>query len=466
MRRSRKRKRSSLDEQPPPPPAPSSSSSSSSSSDQEAIEVDGVKATVFSTELLVWIDVPSPKFDFARAADSYGYLYLAPNKWDKERCELSRPLYLDSGGESVALVTITQARGSRRQLVVTLSRDGDLPKEIDNWRVMTRQVVRMLRIDESGFEEVYWNRSRGGTDASAPGWATARGFGRTFRSPSLWEDLVKTVTNTNIKFRTPKDSDGNEGFSTIGFNRRLCACLGTRHGAFPLPLHVSRASEAQLKKLKLGYRTKRLVELAKRIGLDAQRGARKGGGRTAEARTSARFDLHRIERLGREASTLQWFPGDDEKSARCVELKAILRTEIRALPGVGEFGTENLMMLLGIYDAMPLDSETERLFTHLSCKSNSDGKGKGKDSGSAKNKGKGKGAKMIRKRPSHHEKEQIYDADARRVYSSWDKKSRGKLLKLVATYFRKRFPTCAWQAYWFALWTELYVPCAQSSSPF
>ena len=66
---------------------------------------------------------------------------------------------------------------------------------------------------------------------------------------------------------------------------------------------------------------------------------------------AASFDLARIARLGKEATNLQWYPGDAGKAARCAELKALLRTEIRALPGVGEFGQENIMQLLGINDA-------------------------------------------------------------------------------------------------------------------
>ena len=107
---------------------------------------------------------------------------------------------------------------------------------------------------------------------------------------------------------------------------------------------------------------------------------------------------------------------------------------------------------------MPLDSETERLFRHLASApaQGKEKRAKGKPGKSGKDEGK----------KDRSVRDVIFDAGAKRLYSSWDKKIRGKLLKLVATYFRSRFPTCAFQAYWFALWTELYVPTAGSPPPF
>ena len=128
-------------------------------------------------ELSLSISAPSTRFELAKAADSYGYLYLAPNEWDKERARLSRPLYMASREgeeERVALVNISQ-EGVGTAVIVNVSKEGDVPTRTDDWRAIATRVIRMLRMDEGGFEDVYWGK---GTATPAPAWARARGLFR------------------------------------------------------------------------------------------------------------------------------------------------------------------------------------------------------------------------------------------------------------------------------------------------
>jgi hypothetical protein len=93
-------------------------------------------------------------FDLEKAVCSYGFFMMAPNLWFPSTCTLQRPLRLR-----------------------------------DNRSVMA-QVGRMLRLSEteesaiSRFHELHPE-------------AKAKGFGRLFRSPTLFEDMVKGILLCN-----------------------------------------------------------------------------------------------------------------------------------------------------------------------------------------------------------------------------------------------------------------------------
>eukprot|EP00466_Bigelowiella_natans_P021364 jgi/Bigna1/72698/fgenesh1_pg.21_\ len=90
--------------------------------------------------------------------------------------------------------------------------------------------------------------------------AGKRGFGRTFRSPTLWEDMVKTITNCNMKWS-----------GTVRMNMLLCKELG--QGAFPTPKEVLAVSVDELKqRCKLGYRAERVRRLA--LAVEKREGVR------------------------------------------------------------------------------------------------------------------------------------------------------------------------------------------------
>ncbi|MCC6284020.1 MAG: hypothetical protein IT439_01775 [Phycisphaerales bacterium] len=248
--------------------------------------------------------VPVPAdFLLHRDACSYGYFRLAPNLWTPDTRTLTRILDLPAGPVTLHL---TQPPGGGRgdaalrgrPLRIVPSRPLDAGERAE----VSRAVERMLRLTETDAHLRAFHKAD-------PRWK-ASGRGRLFRSPSLFEDVVKTVTSCNVTWP-----------GTIAMNRALCAVLG-RGGAFPSPERLRRARPSTLRaRCRVGYRDTRLIALADLFA----RGA--------------------ID----EAALCDPARPDD----------AVFK-ELQELPGVGPYAAANIMQLLGRYAFLPLDSEALR----------------------------------------------------------------------------------------------------------
>lgn len=241
------------------------------------------------------IRVPAD-YVFVRDVCSYGYFILAPNRWDPARGVLERVLAL-SGGP----VKLTLAQPEARP-------GAPLRVHADRALLRTEQseakaaLGRMLRLGEDESEIADFHRVD-------PRWR-ASGRGRLFRSPSLFEDLVKTITTCNIAWP-----------STVAMNQRLCTSLRTR-GAFPDAEKLARTRPETLRtRCRVGYRDARIVEIARRY---------------------------------RDGAIDEAWLADPATPDRDVE------RALRALPGIGPYAAANVMQLLGRYSALPLDTESVR----------------------------------------------------------------------------------------------------------
>lgn len=239
-----------------------------------------------------------------RDACSYGYFLLWPNHWDPATRTVTRALDLPSGP---ALLRVTQPDPRRgKPLAVEASRVLDRPDRAHAHAALRR----MLRLDED-------HRVLRDFHKADPRWKRD-GRGRLMRSPTLFEDVVKTVTSCNVHWP-----------STIVMNRRLCEVLGTRASAdgpvthtFPSPRKLARTRPATLRaRCRTGYRDQRLVELA---------------------RLFANGEINPA-----------WF--EDPATPDDAIHKALL-----ALPGIGPYAAANVMQLLGRYARLPLDTESVR----------------------------------------------------------------------------------------------------------
>jgi len=231
-------------------------------------------------------------YRFIRDACSYGYFLLAPNVWDPNRKTLSRPLNLADG---VATLTIAQP-DNRRGSPLTVTADRALTRAEQGQA--RRQITRMLRLDDESVADFHrvdprWKRS---------------GKARLFRSPTPFEDIIKTVTSCNVTWP-----------STVNMNKRLCEVVCP---AFPTPGQMARKRPATLRaRCSVGYRDQRMVDLARM----AVRGE---------------LDLDRLE-----DHTI----GDDD-----------IHQTLLSLPGIGPYAGANIMMLLGRYSRLAIDTETIR----------------------------------------------------------------------------------------------------------
>lgn len=235
-------------------------------------------------------------FVLAKAVCSYGYFLLAPNHWEVEVGCFTTCLRVGKGVR--VRVVVSEGRDPGR-LVVACDRRLDRGEQSE----VKRQLGRVLRLGEdlSGWWKIHTKARR-------------EGFGRLFRSPTLWEDIVKTITGCNTTWT-----------STIRMNRLLVERVGK--GGFPTPSEVCRYGARRLKeRCKVGYRAERIVGVARAI----------------------------LE--GRLVPS--WFESS-ERSAEEVE------AALRELNGIGPYAAANICQLLGFYDYLAIDSETYRHFCEM-----------------------------------------------------------------------------------------------------
>ncbi len=267
-------------------------------------------------------------YDLPRDVCSYGYFLLAPNHWDVETQSLFRVLDLEDGATTVRITQpdAKQRRPEQKRGLNTRTtkhqKKTSLPPESPSRtlrasfdRRLSRaeqeqaraQITRMLRLDEDA-EHIR------GFHRLDPRFRKS-GRGRLFRSPTLFEDVIKTVTSCNVTWP-----------STVHMNTRLCEVLGRASPgggrAFPTPAKLARTRPGTLRaRCRVGYRDRRLVELARLF--------RKG-----------EID----EAWLADPAT----PDDD--------VFAFLKT----LPGIGPYAAGNIMQLLGRYSRLALDTESCR----------------------------------------------------------------------------------------------------------
>lgn len=275
--------------------------------------------TVRGTVLTLRVPVD---FHLARDYCSYGYFLLAPNHWDPDSSTLFRVLDLDDGPAVVRVDQDGPAQGTARKLNLALcggplrvraSRLLSRPEQSQTKRLLSR----MLRLDEdesvlAAFHRVdsRWKRS---------------GRGRLMRSPTLFEDILKTVTSCNVTWP-----------GTINMNRRLCEVLGRPtksdgqypfRRTFPTAEKLARTRATTLRgRCRVGYRDGRIIELAK---------------------------LFRVSPAGRSKLDPKWFEDPETPEDAIYE-------ELLSMPGIGPYAAANIMQLLGRYGRLPLDTESVR----------------------------------------------------------------------------------------------------------
>ncbi|MGD9691944.1 MAG: hypothetical protein AB7G17_03820 [Phycisphaerales bacterium] len=241
----------------------------------------------------------TPPGDYVLRRDvcSYGYFLLAPNRWEPKTGTLERVLGLSEGS---ARVVIGQEGGAGGRLGVKADR-GLSKKEQGEAK---RQIARMLSLEDEGVGEFHRVDPRWSGKVKG----NAKGRGRLFRSPTFFEDLIKTVTSCNVAWP-----------STVRMNQRLCEVFGP---AFPSEGRLARARASTLRgRCGVGYRDKRMVELAKLVA-------------------------------GGEVDP-EWFEdpgvGDEEVYEALLEL-----------PGIGPYSAANVLQLLGRYSRLAIDTESIR----------------------------------------------------------------------------------------------------------
>ena len=249
--------------------------------------------------------------DFARTLLSHGVADLPPNEIAPDGTLLSTVL---SAGGRAWLVELTSDRAGRARLGAAAG--ATVPPTAQR-PALSAQIRHMLRLDEdlSGFYLAA---------AADPAllWVTA-GAGRMMRSPTVFEDLVKTICTTNCAWSATVRMVS----ALVRELGAVAAGAGDRR-AFPTPATVSEAGDAFLRDVaRAGYRGPYLRALADGVA-------------------SGRLDLEAL----RDPSL-----PDAEVADRLLQIA-----------GVGPYAMAHMMMLLGRYRPLILDSWTRPKYRRVS----------------------------------------------------------------------------------------------------
>ena len=255
-------------------------------------------------------------FNFLSVVNSHGWRQLAPFSYDEENNTLCYVLRLANG----RVIELRFRDGSEGVIVESEKLNAVERREVKEKAAW----IFGLDLDFSRFYSV----SRG-----EPKLAHAKklAHGRVLRSPTLFEDVIKTILTTNTLWTATKNMTrklvDELGASTTGrksTNLPLSAELHTR--AFPTPEAIATSSPEFLReKIRVGYRASAIHQLAARVA-------------------SGQFDLESLKTSG--LPTLE------------------LRKELLRINGVGPYAAANLLLLLGRTDFIPIDSWALKLVSH------------------------------------------------------------------------------------------------------
>jgi 3-methyladenine DNA glycosylase/8-oxoguanine DNA glycosylase len=269
-----------------------------------------------STEIrLPLVGAGGEPVDLWRTLTSHGFADLSPLRLDED----ARTLEITVGG----------ARGRPRRVRVGPGSAGHALVTVPGPRPGTRAVSsivdgmrHVLRLDQdlSAFYELV-------ADDPDLAWVAA-GAGRMLRSPTVFEDVVKTVCTTNCAWSATKRMV--DALVTHLGEPAVGGGGGPLTNAFPSAAAMSAAPKSFYRDtVRAGYRTEYLIGLARLV----ERGE---------------IDLEAMARADPEE-----LPDD--------ELEAMLL----ALPGVGPYAAAHIMMTIGRNSRLILDSWSRPAYTRL-----------------------------------------------------------------------------------------------------
>lgn len=232
------------------------------------------------------IEMPKT-FNFKRTLRSHGWSELLPFIIDEENFTLSRRF----NGENALM------KEGENGIYVEI--EGKITDE--NQVAVSDKIRHIFRLDDDLREFYKILKSE-----KEFAWIAKQGAGRMLRSPTVFEDLVKTICTTNCTWGV-----------TRNLTRNLVEKLGA-NGDFPTAeIMATQPLEFYKDEIRAGYRAAYLLELAEKVV---------------------------NEQIKPESWLNSELPTKD------------LKKEIKKVKGVGNYAAENLLKLLGRYDDLALDS--------------------------------------------------------------------------------------------------------------
>ncbi len=252
--------------------------------------------------------------DLARTLNSHGFAELAPAKLDEVATELEISLRVQGGRPRRVRI----GPGPRGRASVTILGSAPGPRIRASVLAGARHVLRLDQ-DLSDFYAI-------AADDPEMAWVT-RGAGRMLRSPTTFEDVVKTVCTTNCAWgATVRMVDAlvtHLGDPVVGGD-------GPLTHAFPTPQQMAEAPvDFYRGTVRAGYRSAYLIQLSRSVA-------------------DGEIDLE-----GWAAASSDELPDDR------------LELQLLELPGVGPYAAAHIMMTMGRNSRLILDSWTRPTYARL-----------------------------------------------------------------------------------------------------
>ncbi|MCD9188583.1 MAG: hypothetical protein LUM44_19345 [Pyrinomonadaceae bacterium] len=242
----------------------------------------------------IFLDTPE-NFNFKNTINSHGWSDLLPFELDEDSnlgfvftdAETKKPIYgviSESGGRLA--VKLSEQPASEEKII--------------------KDVRHILRLDDD-LSEFYKLVKK----EKSLKWIPKLCAGRLLRSPTVWEDLVKTLCTTNCSWSATKKMTANL-VEKLGEPSKI----GKK--AFPTAETMANVSaDFYREEIRVGYRAPFFVELAEAVASG---------------------------KVNPEAWLNSGLSGKD------------LKKEMKKIKGVGDYAAENLLKLVGNYEGLALDS--------------------------------------------------------------------------------------------------------------
>ena len=246
-------------------------------------------------------------FNFHSVVMSHGWVQLAPFRIDEQNFALSYVDRLRNG-------RVTEYRIREAPQGIMVDAPGRFSKAEQN--EIARKIEWMLALDQD-FSLFYK------VACMEPKLRHVRKLanGRVLRSPTFFEDVLKTILTTNTLWAATKRMNLN---LIAAYGEPLLSSDGSR--AFPTPERLAQATSDELRQIvRVGYRAPAIHELAARVD-------------------SGELDVEAF------------------KTSPLPTLE--LRKELLKIRGIGPYAAANLLMILGRSDFIPIDTYALKMVSH------------------------------------------------------------------------------------------------------
>ena len=238
-------------------------------------------------------------FSFKNTIYSHGWSQLLPFKIDNENKSMSYVFYDKSFSKPISTEFSTSTNDINIEFLSTNVSEAEKDQ-------IKEKIAHVLRLDEDlkGFYEL----TKQYVEFT---WMNELKVGRLLRSPTVFEDLIKTICTTNCSWALTKNMVTN-------FVESLGEISSEGGKAFPTIESLANKKEKFYRdKIRAGYRSPYFVDLANSL-------------------------------LSGDLDPESWLTNDLPTNE--------LKKEMKRIKGVGDYAAENLLKLVGRYDGLALDS--------------------------------------------------------------------------------------------------------------